>query len=82
MTCQEIAEFLMDYLTGELDATQHQCFEEHLAECPDCVAYLDSYRDTIKAGKVAFVEVPATPRSLPEEMIHAILAACKQGSNS
>ena len=78
MTCQEIAEFLMDYVNGELNTPQRKCFAEHLAECPDCVAYLDSYKETIRAGKMAFAPSP-THTAMPEELVHAILAARKQG---
>jgi anti-sigma factor RsiW len=76
VTCQEVAEFLMDYLNGELAQTQREVFEEHLGICPDCVAYLRSYELTIKAAKSACVPVQGPDsKEVPEDLIRAILAA-------
>ena len=71
-TCQEILDFLGDYVGGELPAAQREEFERHLALCPPCVAYLKSYEQTIKLGKCACVDTDQKP---PEELIKAILAA-------
>jgi anti-sigma factor RsiW len=72
MTCHTFLDFLMDYLNGELPPGQHAVFEEHLGECPDCVAYLAMYRETVKLGKAA-AAAPEAP--VPEDLIRAILAA-------
>ena len=79
MTCQEVADFLMDYLNGELSKTQRALFEEHLGLCPECVAYLRSYEMTIKASKSACAPVrdPDT-NEVPEDLVRAILAARKK----
>jgi hypothetical protein len=48
-----------------------------LAECPWCVAYLDSYRKTLLLEKAAFAapaEAPA-PADAPEELVQGILRA-------
>lgn len=71
-TCQEILDFLADYIGGELPAAQRAEFERHLAICPPCVAYLKSYEQTIKLGKCACSDADEKP---PEELIKAILAA-------
>ena len=76
MTCRELIEFLADYLSGELPAEERRLFEEHLAECPDCVAYLKTYEATIRLGKDAFSSVQDTGcADAPEELVAAILAA-------
>ena len=86
MTCQELIDFLMAYLDGELPAEVRRTFEEHLALCPDCRAYLSSYRAAISLGKNALASSPAQadPAPLvPEALIQAILAAGKaQQANS
>ena len=46
MTCQELADFIMDYVDGNLPDVQHRTFEEHLAVCPSCIEYLKSYKTT------------------------------------
>ena len=59
MTCREFIDFLMEYLSGELSARERAEFERHLADCPDCSAYLRSYEETIKLGKAAFADPDA-----------------------
>ncbi len=79
MTCQELVDFLMDYLDGLLPEPERLCFEEHLGECPDCVAYLASYREAVRLGKEACAAGDATPPSeVPEDLIRAVLAARRQ----
>lgn len=75
MTCEEIADFLLDYVENNLPALVRDRFEEHLQICPDCVYYLDTYRDTIRLGRLACQEDFLTLVDLPEELLHAILDA-------
>ena len=76
MTCQEIANFLFDYFNGELTESERIVFEEHLGECPNCVAYLQSYEITIKLSKTAWGErIDHDCDDVPEALIHAILEA-------
>ena len=76
MNCREFTEFLHEYLFGDLPAAERAEFEKHLAECPWCVAYLDSYQKTIQFGKAAFTHADdAVPETVPEELVQAILAA-------
>lgn len=79
MTCQEVAEFLMEYLDGRLSESERHCFEEHLRECPDCVAYMATYQETIRLGKEAFSTGDESfgPK-VPEDLIRAILSARKR----
>ena len=72
MTCREFVDFVMRYLDGELALDQRRQFEAHLAECPDCVRYLQQYRDTVAAVKDQAAEVPA---AIPEDLVQAIVAA-------
>jgi anti-sigma factor RsiW len=74
MTCQEIVDFLMHYLDGELPTGQRTLFEEHLGECPACVDYLHTYEETIRLGKAACAAEPGC-KDVPEALIQAILAA-------
>ena len=81
VTCREFADFLMDYLSGSLPAPERVTFEEHLGECPDCVAYLSTYRQTIELGKAACRAADPVPSEAPEELVRAILAARAPKSN-
>ena len=76
MTCREFADFMMDYLTGELPPASRALFERHLSRCPKCPRYFEQYKATLAAGKSAFRspddEVPA---DVPEDLIQAVLAS-------
>jgi anti-sigma factor RsiW len=74
LTCQELVEFLANYLAGELDSDQRLVFERHLAECPECVTYLRGYAETVRLARDAYADdrVPAT---VPEGLVRAILEA-------
>ena len=74
ITCRELYEFIHDYLSGELPVPERRKFEDHLAICPSCVHYLDSYRQTVALGKAAFLEDDdPIPTDVPEELVRAIL---------
>jgi anti-sigma factor RsiW len=49
--CREIAELLLDYMTGELDPETASAFEEHLRLCSDCVAFLNTYKKTVQVTR-------------------------------
>lgn len=74
MTCQELAMFLMSYLDDELPEIERGLFEEHLTVCPDCVAYLRTYQETVRLGKAVCTCNSAIPAAVPEELVQAILA--------
>jgi predicted anti-sigma-YlaC factor YlaD len=47
LTCQELVELVTDYLERALPSAERARFEEHLAGCAGCQAYLEQMRDTI-----------------------------------
>jgi anti-sigma factor RsiW len=76
VTCRDFAEFLSEYLCGELFAAERAEFEAHLAEFPACSVYLDTYQKTIQFGKGAFADPEdQVPDDVPEQLVRAILAA-------
>ncbi len=72
MTCREFIEFLDDYHAGALSAERRVVFEHHLAECPPCVAYLETYRRTVDLCKESEA---GPPKDVPADLLKAILAA-------
>ena len=46
MKCREFVEFLMEYLDGALAEQERSVFEGHIEDCPACVNYLATYRET------------------------------------
>jgi anti-sigma factor RsiW len=76
VTCRDFADFMMDYLSGELPAGTRASFERHLHVCENCQKYLAGYEETVKLGKRAFEDGQAElPKDVPEDLIRAILAA-------
>jgi len=49
MSCCELVELVTEYVEGTIDAERLARFEEHLAECPPCVHYIEQFRQTIEA---------------------------------
>jgi anti-sigma factor RsiW len=78
MKCRELAEFLMDYVSGELPEESRVHFEFHLSKCRNCHEYLVQYEVTIKAGKIACGELSdELPDNMPDDLVKAVLAARK-----
>jgi anti-sigma factor RsiW len=68
----------MDYISGELPEDQRAKFVEHLAVCPSCVAYMNTYLETVEIGREAFSDIDAPlPEDVPEALVRAILEAKK-----
>ena len=53
LSCREVVELVTEYLEGALSEAEEVRFEEHLAMCDGCAAYLDQMRTTIAlAGRL------------------------------
>jgi anti-sigma factor RsiW len=76
MTCRELIEFLWRYTEDDLTPAERATFDAHLARCPHCAKYVQSYQETIQIGKVTLAPSEETvPTEVPEDLIKAILAA-------
>lgn len=79
MTCREVADFLGDYVSGALEADVRAQFDRHLAVCPNCRAYLATYRSAIEVGRRAFANAYAEAQTeVPAELVSAILDAVRR----
>ena len=47
--CRDIVGFLADYLDGGLDPATTRRLQAHLEGCAPCVAFLNTYKGTVKA---------------------------------
>jgi anti-sigma factor RsiW len=70
MNCRELAELLIDYITGELPAEHQRLVQEHLGECPPCVVFMETYRVTIKI--TGQLPCRPLPQSLKERLEKAL----------
>lgn len=75
ITCRQLIDDLLGtYVEGELPPSERRELERHLAVCPSCVAYLDSYVKTRQLGRAALRE-EAGATQLPEDLVRRILLA-------
>jgi anti-sigma factor RsiW len=75
ISCREVLDFLGAYLDGELPEVVRSNFEHHLTRCPECVHYLESYRETVRLGQLAYDVDGPVPEEVPEELVEAILTS-------
>ena len=66
LVCQQAVELVTDYLEGRLSPRKRRRLERHLADCPNCSAYLEQIRESIRlAGQVSPESLdPATREGL------------------
>ncbi len=69
MTCRELSDLLVDFVSGELPPEHQDRVEKHLKACPPCVAYFESYQTTIKLTR----KLPCDP--LPPQLVERLRAA-------
>jgi predicted anti-sigma-YlaC factor YlaD len=63
MTCQEFVELVTDYLEDRMAPADRARFEEHLAICGGCQAYIEQIQGTLRAlGRLPREEVAAGVR--------------------
>jgi len=48
IVCQQAVELVTDYLEGALSRRDRRRFEAHIRACPNCAAYLEQIRITIR----------------------------------
>ena len=48
LVCQQAVELVTDYLEGTLSRRDRRRFEAHLKACPNCSAYFEQIRTTIR----------------------------------
>lgn len=75
----------MEYLDDELSEEQRRSFESHLEVCSDCVAFIESYKQTLQLTKqLRFSEADEklaekvedkVLEDVPHGLVDAILAA-------
>ena len=81
MNCKEVIGFLMEYLDDELSEEQRSSFESHLELCSACVAFIESYKQTLQlTQQLRFSEArekleDKVLEDVPHGLVDAILAA-------
>ncbi len=75
LTCQLVTTLLIDYVTSELDPAIAQALQEHLRNCRDCVAFLHTYTETIRATRsLRYEDVPSEMVDRMQQFLPARIA--------
>jgi predicted anti-sigma-YlaC factor YlaD len=69
LSCQDVNQFIVDYLEETLPARTRVRFEKHIADCPNCGPFFDQYLQTIQLAR----EEGTPSINLPEELVEATL---------
>ncbi len=75
LSCRDFIDFIADYLEGVLAPSARSHFEAHLRACPECVAYLDGYRQSAGLPACVFDPEGPPPEDAPRDLVAAILAS-------
>jgi anti-sigma factor RsiW len=80
--CVEMVEVVTEWMEGALDDDTRAAVEEHLAICPDCVAYLDQLRATTAlASHSAEGSSEPPPADVRARLVAAFLASRREPSS-
>jgi len=72
LTCPEVVERVTDYLEGALTPAMRRRFEAHLEGCPDCMAYVVGFTQTVNA----LSELP--PEDPSDDALAALVTAYRR----
>jgi len=77
LACGEVITFLFEYLEDGTPAERKFEFDRHLAICPSCRNYLETYRESLlilhRGAQLDEAEIP----ELPQHLVDAILRSCR-----
>ena len=62
LTCEKETALIADYLASNLSPADFASFENHLEGCPDCKAFLQTYKKTIEITR-SFLELESAKAS-------------------
>ncbi len=74
--CRTVTRLLVDFVGEGLPDEYREVIEDHLASCPLCVAFADSYLGVIRLGR----QLPATP--VPPELLENLRQALNRLNTS
>ena len=74
-TCKECLDFIDAYIEGELEGDVKEEFEKHLAKCPPCIDYVNSYERTVNVCRELSKSDAHTCSELPDGLVKAIIKA-------
>ncbi len=75
LTCQQVTDAIIDYLTGDMQADTTTRFQDHLQGCPDCAAFFNTYNSTVRATRsLSYDDVPNEMRNRVQQFLLKTIA--------
>jgi len=72
MNCRQVVELMTDYLEGALSAVERARFEDHIAGCDGCRAYLAQLQTARKImGRLASLADEPVPAAVERDLLAA-----------
>jgi anti-sigma factor RsiW len=68
LVCTELVELVTAYLSGTLPAADRERFEQHIATCPPCTAYLGQVRTTLELAAELRADDPTPDSEIAEQL--------------
>lgn len=75
-TCKQITQLVYDYLNDKLAAKVRKDFERHLDICPDCVAFMRTYKKTV--GTAAGLDARRMPAKIRNNILSFLRGKLRQ----
>ncbi len=66
LTCQQVTDLIVDYVAEDMEPAMRSAFKTHIHDCPDCTAFLNTYKVTIRTTRSLRDE------DVPDEMRHRV----------
>lgn len=76
LRCRDIVELLAEYLDEELDRATAEALEAHLADCQECMAFISTYRGTVRMARQLREE------QIPDQLRQRLLTFLRQHRQS
>ena len=70
-TCEDEIALIGNYLSSELSPPLLVAFQSHLEICPDCAAFLETYKKTVEATRALLTNGAIARRFAPKTCIAA-----------
>ena len=68
--CKDVVKMLSEYIDGECSSEERALIDAHLADCPNCITFVNTFRKSISMAKdLLYVDIPEDLR----ERLHKVL---------